>query len=77
MEANKLKIINERIEKESKFGDKAEACRIAGITPTTMNRGLSRTSYDELTADEHKGIVAFLDILEKRKEADAKIEALC
>lgn len=74
-EKDKLFLIKERIEKEIKFGDKAQACRNAGITPTTFDRGLSKDSFDKLSAPEYNGIVELIKILNLRRDKLSEIES--
>lgn len=66
-EKDRLQIVNERIDAEVRYGDKAEACRKAKVSVTTLDRGLSREKYDDVTDDEHKGIVELMKILNERK----------
>mgnify|MGYP001365047986 FL=1 len=73
-----LSIIKERIENESKHGDKAKACRRAGISPTTYESGIKKSIYDDLTDGEEAVLLAHIAILDERKKERDKISrAIC
>lgn len=74
-EKDMIQTIKARIEKELKFGDKAEACRKAGISVTTLDRGLAKESYDDVTDFEHEGIKELMKILNSRKNKQSEIES--
>lgn len=77
-EKDLLEIIKDRIKAESKFGDKAKACSLVGISSTTYERGMSKEKYDDLTDSEEKVLLAHISILDDRAEQKAqKVRMLC
>lgn len=65
-ERDMLVIIKERIEKESKYGDKAKACKNASITTTTYDKAINKSVYDKLTDSEELVLLAHISILDAR-----------
>jgi len=73
-EKDLLEIYKERIKKESKRGDKAEAIRRAGVTQGTYDAGFKKEKIDELTIKELDTLGAHIDVLNERKEELRKRE---
>lgn len=71
-EKDLLEIYKERIAKESKRGDKAEALRRTTITQPTYNDGLKKATYLDLSEKETIVIEAHIAILDERKEEELK-----
>lgn len=73
-EKDVLKVWIERIEKESKHGDKTQACRNAASTMTTFQTAMKRKSFLELTDSELKILSELIKILDDRKAERAKLQ---
>lgn len=67
-EKDLLEIYKERIAKESKRGDKAEALRRTTITQPTYDAGFEKAKYLDLSDKETIVIEAHIQILDERKE---------
>ena len=67
-EKDLLEIYKERIAKESKRGDKAEALRRTTITQPTYDEGMRKAKYLDLSEKETISIEAHVKILDDRKE---------
>lgn len=77
-EKDLLDIIKERIKAESRWGDKAKACKNASISPTTYEKAILKERFDDLTDGEEKVLSAFISILDERAEVKReKIKMLC
>jgi hypothetical protein len=64
---DELKFIKERRLYEHQFGDVRKACEKAGVSPTVFQSALRKTKINELTDKEMLALLAFSDILNKRK----------
>ena len=74
MEKDVLNIWKERIEKESKHGDKKKACDAAGSTASTYLNAMKREKFDDLTDGEQRTLQALIEILDERKEKQQKLK---
>lgn len=73
-----LSVIKSRISKESKRGDKAEACRRANISTTTYEKGIKQKKDEDLTDDQLKVLLVHIEILDDRKKERKDIkEDIC
>lgn len=68
MEKDLLIIWKERIEKESKYGDKKKAYEKAGVSETTYDNAMKKKSIDDLTDTEFEVMSEHINILEERKQ---------
>jgi len=68
-----LKPTLERIEREKKFGDVADAGRAAGLSAQVYKNARSKQTFEELTSAEWKILEAILKILDDRKALQDKI----
>lgn len=70
-----LLVWKERILKESKRGDKAEAIRRADVTQPTYDSGFRKAKLADLTDKEVEVIEAHINVLDERKaKLKSKIE---
>lgn len=69
-----LTIWKERIEKESKHGDKKKACDAAGSTASTYLNAMKKEQFDDLTNGEQRTLQALVVILDERKEKQQKLK---
>lgn len=69
-----LTIWKERIEKESKHGDKKKACDVAGSTASTYLNAMKKERFDDLTNGEQRTLQALVEILDERKAEQQKLK---
>jgi hypothetical protein len=69
-----LSIWKERINKESKHGDKKKACDAAGSTASTYLNAMKRETFDDLTDGEQSTLQALIEILDERKAKQQKLK---
>lgn len=72
MEKDLLDIWKETIEKESKHGDKKKAYERAGVSETTYDNAMKRTSVDDLTDSEFEVLSEHIKIIDERKQKRAE-----
>lgn len=76
MDAEKdiLSIWKDRIENESKYGDKTQACKNAGTTMTTHQTAMKKEKFADLTDTEKRVLEENIKILDTRNEATIKLQ---
>lgn len=74
-EKDLLEIYKERIEKESSYGDKAEACRIAGYSTQVYSTAMRKEKLSELTDGERRVLEELIILLNHRKQEINKFKS--
>ncbi|MBF0577705.1 hypothetical protein [Dysgonomonas sp. GY617] len=63
-----LHIWKERIQKESKHGDKKKAYQKASVSETTYDNAMKRETIDDLTDSEFEVLSQHIVVLDERKQ---------
>jgi len=65
---DELESIRKRREVEHQYGDVKKACDKAGVTPPVFQSAIKKKRIDDLTDKEISVVLAFLEVLDERKE---------
>jgi len=70
-----LTAVKERIEREKRKTDVAEACRRVGVTDSVFRLAMSKDDSTKLEPAQERVLAAMLDILDERIEIHKKFAA--